>query len=154
MVKFLTEFSSSPGLAVFAFRFAQTKTSLRPSSPHVSQAVGSLPTEKIKTCQKDSAYGKIPDGIFLQPGPRGFCLSLRSNKNIAPAFESPREPSSWLTSHRKNKNLPKGRFIFFTGEGTRTPKPVWAIVFETILYTSSSTPAYNNLFYQILRELT
>ena len=38
-VKFLTEFSSTPGLAVFAFRFAQTKTSLRPSNPKRHKAV-------------------------------------------------------------------------------------------------------------------
>ena len=49
-------------------------------------------------CGDCLAYGKIPDGIFLQPGPRGFCLSLRSNKNIAPGFKSSRKQRSLLSS--------------------------------------------------------
>ncbi len=38
-VNFLTKIASGPGLAVFAFRFAQTKTSLRPSHPPAGKAV-------------------------------------------------------------------------------------------------------------------
>ena len=109
--------------AASAFHSAQTKTSLRPSSPYAEGGpqgqVARFPYSKKSALSggfqintgEGLLCGLFPDGKSLRAGPRGFCLSeftgtaLSSNKNIAPVFKSLRAPSSWCASPT-SKNPP------------------------------------------------
>ena len=95
----LMEFSYEPSLAVFAFRGTCAAQTKHRSGLRLPTRAKQFARSGHKKSMRPAGVpcGKIPDGIFLRAGPRGFCLSrhrCRSNKNIAPAFASRRGQSS------------------------------------------------------------
>jgi len=71
-VFFLTENATGPALAVFAFAFGKTHTSLRASSPHASKAVCLLPAEFKKPLGRETR----PSVIFLTENAAGPALAV------------------------------------------------------------------------------
>lgn len=75
---------------------------------------------KILPGKGNLASGKIPNGIFLQPGPRGFCLSrlTPSQTKTSLRASSPYAHQAVGALPTEYKNRLKRRFLYSTGEGT------------------------------------
>ena len=55
-----------------------------------------------------SPFRHSPDGKCSRARTRGFCLSLRSNKNIAPSFSSPTQAKQFACSCIKKPSVKLG----------------------------------------------
>ena len=91
----------------FAIAKAQSKTSLRLSSPAAHQAVGALGRKKPALargfkCSFACLPVKCLTAFSCRPGSR-FCPCKSAKQNIAPPFKSGRAPSSWCAWTQKTR---------------------------------------------------
>ena len=139
------------GLAVLAFRFAQTRTSLRLSRPYAHQAVGVLSvivktgiSSSFKLWCRNSPSGRFPDGKRLQSGLAvlafRFAQTRTSLRLSRPYAHQAVGVLSVLIFNKKPRFFNLGFLLNMRREGLE-PSSLAACAPQTHAYTNSATCA-------------